>query len=174
MIAIPKKTIRNLAILGVSLLLIAGVMIYPNLKGLEKLEKEAGELRRQVEEQKNLRPVFDELVKRSRNPLAHALPFPERQPLTTDEIRTALIDMKQRAEALNLVVDDIVPGVRGFVENAPRIQVTMSMTGQIEDFKAYLLQLSAEPFVDMLQSIQVQSKKGYALYYLVLWVARKT
>jgi hypothetical protein len=65
------------------------------------------------------------------------LDIPERKPLTTDEIRTALIDMKARAESMDLEVTDIAPGIRGFVENAQRVVVDMSLIGDLADFKAF-------------------------------------
>jgi Tfp pilus assembly protein PilO len=173
MIEIPKKTIRNMMIMAASLLAIGGVMIYPNVKGLANLEKEAVELRKKLEEQKMLMPVFAEMVKRSKGTQKKPLDIPERKPLTTDEIRTALIDMKARAESMDLEVTDIAPGIRGFVENAQRVVVDMSLIGDLADFKAFLLAVSAEPFIDIVQSIQVISQTDRSLFRLTLWFARQ-
>ncbi|MFH1980890.1 MAG: hypothetical protein ABIL58_03515 [Pseudomonadota bacterium] len=174
MIEIPNKMIRNMVIIAASLVLIGGIMIYPNFKGLNALEEEAVVLRKQLEEQKMLMPVFSEMVKRSKSARKSPLPFPERRPLTTDDIRAALIDMKQRAEEMHLEVTDIVPGIRGFVENAQRVVVNISLLGDLKDFKSFLLSVSAEPYVDAIQTIQIVAQTDRSQFRLTLWIARQT
>ncbi len=174
MVEIPKKMIRNMAIMAASLIAVGAVMIYPNIKGLAALEAESVTLRKQLEEQKMLMPVFAEMRKRSMGLKDNPLPMPERQPLTTDEIRSALITLRQRAEGMNLEVTDIVPGMRGFVENAQRVVVDVSLTGDLNNFKSYLMSLTADPFIDIIQTIQVVSQTDRSQFRLTLWFARKT
>ena len=174
MIEIPKKMVRNLAIMASSLVVVGAVMIYPNYKGLTSLEAEAVVLRKKLEEQKMLMPVFNEMVKRSKSAVKSPLPFPKRQPLTTDDIRTALIRLKERAEQAHFENIDIVPGIRGFVENAQRVVVTISMTGDLNDFKRFLLNVSAESFVEVIQTIQVVAQTDSSQFRLTLWIARQT
>jgi len=174
MVEIPKKMIRNMAIMAASLVAVGAVMIYPNIKGLAQLEAESVTLRKQLEEQKMLMPVFAEMLNRTKGMKDNPLPMPERQPLSTDEIRSALGKLRQRAEGMNLEVTDIVPGIRGFVENAQRVVVDISLTGDLSSFKSYLLSLNADPFIDIIQSIQVVSQTDRSQFRLTVWFARKT
>jgi Tfp pilus assembly protein PilO len=174
MIEIPKIMVRKIAIIAVLLLLISVAMIYPNAKGLEALEAEAIDLRQTLEEQKTLIPVFNEMRKRTKSARKSPLPFPELRPLSTDEIRTALIDMKQRAEGMHLEVTDIVPGIRGFVENAQRVGVDISLLGDLNDFKAFLLSVSGEPFVEAIETIQIVAQTDRTQFRVTLWFARQT
>lgn len=174
MIEIPKIMVRKIAIIAVLLLLISVAMIYPNARGLEALETEALELRQILEEQKTLIPVFNEMLKRAKSAKNSPLPFPERKPLGNDDIRAALIAMKQRAEGMHLEVTDIVPGIRGFVENAQRVVVDISLLGDLNDFKAFLLSVSGEPFVDAIETIKIVAQTDRTQFRVTLWFARQT
>ena len=170
---IPKIMARNFVIIAISLMLIAAVLIIPNYFGIQDLESEAAELRTRLDEQQMLLPVFADLIKRSKAGGGMGLPLPKRQALSNDEIKSVLSSLKDEAGDMDLRVKELVPCVRGFLESSKRVEVSAVLMGSTDGFRRYILYLSQQPYVDIIQSVRFRIRPEGTECRIRFWIARQ-
>ena len=101
---IPKRAvIFHLACWGGLLLFLLAVVL-PLYGSMTGLDREIGDVRRQVDEQKNLLPLYQALKAKGRNVAPSVLPTPDRGKLSRDLIGTvpAMFRRIGKTRALNL------------------------------------------------------------------------
>jgi len=81
---IPKKSLRNLIIFTGALAVVIGLMVVPSYFAIGKAEAKRAKISKEVNEQRQLAPVFGQLVKKRRELNASTADLTERTALPRD------------------------------------------------------------------------------------------
>ena len=79
---IPKETLRNLVIFAGALAVVIGLLVVPSYFAIGKAEAKRSKISGEVNEQRQLAPVFGQLLKKRRELSASTADLPERTALS--------------------------------------------------------------------------------------------
>ena len=170
---IPKRSWRNLAIYTGVLVVAVGVMIVPSYLAIGKAEAERAKIEIEVKEQRFLAPVFGKLVKKRREMTQSTANLPVRSALARDNsggvadtLTRLATDNRMQMAGINLDLNAMVNEVR-------LMQVDMVLRGGLADYRTFLMQLIAVPYVEFIERIRIMATPDGREFRMRVWVALK-
>jgi len=173
---LPKiygKSIRYLLICITGIVCFAVLGIYPNQKTVTSLDNDTAKLETEIREQELLKPLYDDLLRRTRTKVPADLPFPEKGRLDrtkTDDIPEILGSMAHKS-SLQLV--DVTLDLNTLVKGSQSLSVDVRLNGGFLAFRDFLIQLQGIPYVNEIEEVEIQPADGVKEFRLKLALALK-
>jgi hypothetical protein len=168
---IPKRNIVvYLSALGALVLFIL-VGIIPVQRYSAGLDRQIKDLRFQVEEQKNLQPIYQSLKAKSQAGTGRVLPTPEKSRLSRDLIGMVPSTIKKIAANANMDPLSITPDVNALVGQPRYLLVHSVVRGEFYDFRRYLIGLGQLPYLERIEEIEIQQNPDLMEFKMKIWLA---
>ena len=150
----------NLVFCGVGIAILLLIGIYPAQREIGELDRTIAKLEADIEGQKLLFPVFIELLKRSRKKLPAALPAPEPQKLPRGDTARLTKMFNEAATETGIQINRLSPNVESLIKGAERLKMEAEFTGTFHDFRAFLIQVGAVPYLDSVELLRLEASPG--------------
>ena len=158
-------------LVSVAVLVVFSMLGLHNQRALNELSADIAKTRVDIEEQKLMAPLYKELIEKIKVKTKKNLPFPAREKLAKDkheQISAVFSDLARRA---NLEVVSITPDVNSLVGGSGLVVVNASLKGDFFNFRNFLVELGAVPYMEHVSEIQIQQAAGKKEFRLKIWVA---
>ncbi len=168
---IPSKNVGYMIICGGILLLVVLLGILPlhryNVKRSEVVQGIQG----QIDEQKELRQIYQLISQAALKKEDHILPNPVKTKLSRqnmDEFQDAF-----RAEAAKAGVNilSLMPDVKTMAAGSQSLLYTAMLKGDFANFRKLLIGLGALPYIERLEEINMEQTSDSMDFELKIWVA---
>jgi len=176
---LPAQSIRYCLICGAGIIAFIFLIVIPSQKTSAELDRQIKKLDEQIEKQRILRPVFDSLLKRANQANTAEVPA-TRAFKTTQEFKTAGVGINEITEFLqkiarhhDLELKDINTDVAALMKNSRKMMIRINLTGNFQNFRMFLLDLSAIHQLEEIEEIKIQAIEGTREYILGLRMAQK-
>ena len=135
------------------------------------MDRQIKDIRFQVEEQKNLQPIYQSLKTKSQAGAARLLPIPEKSRLSRDLI--AMVPPTLRKIAVNANMDplSVTPDVNALAGRPRYLLVHSVVRGEFYDFRRYLIGLGQLPYLERIEEIEIQQNPDLLEFKMKIWLA---
>lgn len=174
--AIDKLRSRNVVLIlifGVGIILFVLLSIFPNYIAYSNINQEISRLKGQIDEQKILSPIFNDLSEKAKFEEPADLPFPKPAKLAKNETGKISSIIKSIVNNNGFKIDHIATDVDSLAQEPNRLKLSVHMSGDFMNLRNVLLQLGALPFLEHVESIQVSSHQSKSKIQLKLWFAQQ-
>jgi len=170
----PSFSVFNFFICGTGILAFILIAIFPYHVKLRGLEAQIGRIEERIEEQKNLLPLYVELIEESENAVAVPLSCPPLERLARRDIDRVAADLSAAAQENHILVENISPDVVSLTAPMGHLKVETMMRGPFDHFRNYLLSLGKIPYLERIERIRIRSLEGSEdlEYNLTAWMAQ--
>jgi hypothetical protein len=168
---IPKQSILYLGtcLTGVLLFVLLGIL--PSGSALNALDQAIQDKKFAIEEQKALLPLHEALKGRVQTKRPESLPMPAPGKLETDKINTIPQTMRQIAAGNRLRMLAVVPDLAAMAEEGRRLPVEVSVSGEFADFRQFLIDLNALPYIEGTREILIEQGQQGQTFKLKFFIA---
>jgi Tfp pilus assembly protein PilO len=158
---LPKRSIVFVIICSAGILGFFLLDIYPNQRAAGALDAQIIKTRSQIEKQKTLSPVYEQLrkiLKASKDIDGINLPFPAGKESSKREdvnhIRSLLYDIVKESR---LETEKIEPDVATMLDDSGRIRIHISLAGDYSNFREFMILLIDRlPAIESVESLEIQ------------------
>jgi len=147
--------------------------IFPTHRAIIAMDQKIGTLKEQVEEQKVLHPLFEDLVEKSKSETPSQLPFPKKAKLSRDETEDISAFFQELAHQNDFKVETIVPDVVSLTDGSGYLMLDAVLKGEFLKFRKLLLQLGEVPYLEKIESIRIRTVGDVKKIRLKLWIAQQ-
>jgi hypothetical protein len=170
---LPGASIRHIIICAGGILAFIALAIYPYHKSLARLDREIKKTESQIEEQKALFPIGQELLKSVMQKETWGLPFPEKTGLGRDKAADISVTFEKIARNSNLEVIRIIPDIKSLSEQAGLLSVTSVVKGKFYDFREFFMEIGRLPYLEHVEEVEIHPAEGVKEFSLKVWLALK-
>jgi len=170
-IKIPRRTIIFHMSCWGGLLFFALAVIYPVHRYSAGLDREIKDIRFQVEEQKNLQPIYQSLKAKSQAGTGRVLPTPEKSRLSRDLIAMVVPTLRKIAVDANMDPLTVAPDVNALAGQSRYLLVHSVVRGEFYDFRRYLTGLGQLPYLERIEEIEIQQNPDAMEFKMKIWLA---
>ena len=160
-----------LLMFAAGILFFIGVGIYSSKKFAEMKDREIKAIWCQIEGQKLVLPVYQELLKKMRVKSPEILPFPDKIGLPKDKIEEIPAIFEETAKKCNLEPVSIIPDVMSLDRTSGLLLVNTFVKGSFFDFRKFLLNLGAISYLEHIEKIDIKRTIEGKEFRLKIWVA---
>lgn len=152
---IPAQSISYMAmcIVGLSILVLGGIL--PAYRTIHTLDKRITDLNRRIDDQKNLTSLFVALKEQTGQNDRAILPLPAREKLSPDKLDTIPPVFRKAAGNSGMSLVSAVPDLGALAGSAQFIPVNVVLRGNTRDFRKFILEIGAIPYIDHVEKIEV-------------------
>ena len=168
-----RQMIIYLSVLGGLALLVAGGII-PLQRYAAGLDRQIKDVRFQLEEQKNLQPIYQVLKAKSQTGTGRVLPTPAKSRLSRDRIAMVSPTLRKIAADANLDPLSVTPDVSMLAARPGYLLVHSVVRGEFHDFRKYLIGLGALPYLERIEEIEIQQNPDVMEFKMKIWFALST
>ncbi len=167
----PKRTITY-ALIGLSgILFIVLVGIIPKQFSLARLDQQVKSIQFQLEEQKSLYPIYQDLQKRTQTGDSKVLPLPARSALLRTQLNAIPATFREIARKANLDMVSASPDLNSLSSESRLLQVNAVIRGNYFNFRKFLIGLGEVPYLERIQEIQIQQNEDTMEFKMKIWLA---
>ena len=170
---IPKGSLQNFVIFTGVLLVVIGVLVVPSYFAIGKAEADRVKIKTEVDEQRQLAPIFKELVKKRNELKAHNANLPVRAALARDDAGGIADQLTRLAVDSRMQMVGISPDLNAMVNEDRLMRVDMVLRGRLADCRAFLDQLVAVPHIEFIEKIRITAIPAGREYRMRIWAALK-
>jgi hypothetical protein len=124
-----------------------------------------------IERQKMLHPVYEEILGIVSAPLPQGLPMPDPEPLSEADISGVETLLNQAAEQAGFVARDITPDPSSLVDDARYLLVNASFQGEMAGLRSLMVALGAIPSLTHVEQMRIEENLGKTMFHYRLWMA---
>lgn len=168
---IPSGNLKYAMIFGGIILLVVLLGIFPFYRYNAKHTLAVKKIQSQIDEQKELKQVYEFLRAASEKKTAHHLPNPEKTGLSRQDVDRFQDAFRAEAAKSGLNTVSLVPDVKTMAGSSQSLLYTAILKGEFADFRKLLLGLGALPYMDRLGEIQIQQSGDAIQFELKIWIA---
>ena len=170
-VKVPGRSVAYLLMCGVGVLAFIAIGLYPSQSHLGALDMEIAKIRCQIEQHKELFPIYKGLLKRSEAKGLTVLPSPVKSTLPPDKTEEIPVILGQLAAKCNLKAISIVPDVLSLADGSGLLLVNALVKGEFFDFRKFLIELGGVPYLKHIEEIHLQKTMGGKECRLKIWLA---
>ncbi|MFC1884013.1 hypothetical protein ACFL2O_04515 [Thermodesulfobacteriota bacterium] len=170
---LPAQSIRHLVICAGGIVAFIFLAIYPSQKSLTRLDKEIARIESQIEEQRILFPIAQELFSQVMKEETFALPFPDTKKLERDKLETVPSLLEDLASKSGLDIISIVPDVRSLTEYPGHLSITAVVKGKFSELRELVVKMGSLPYLEHVEEMSISPKEGVREFILKIWIAVK-
>jgi hypothetical protein len=170
---LPNRNVILILILGIGIILFILLSIFPNYIAYSNIIQDIERLKSNIEEQKILSPIFNDFSKKAEFKEPENLPFPKKTKMTKNE--TGKISAVIQDIILNngFKLESIATDVGSLMHESGMLKLTVLMSGDFMNLRNAMLQLGALPYLEHVESIQINSYHEKTKIQLKLWFAQQ-
>jgi|GEM_PF-825702 len=170
---IPKKSLRNLVIFAGALAAVIGLMVVPSYFAIGKAEAKRTKISKEVNEQRQLAPVFGQLVKKRRELNASNADLLERTALQRDAAGGVADTLSAMAGSARMQMVGVTVDLNALVSDVRLMRVDLVLRGKLMDYRIFLDQLIALPHVEFIERLRIMAIPEWREYRMRVWIALK-
>ncbi len=169
-VEIPAKSLGYMVVCGgILLVVVLGLVSFQryNTSRAQDVKK----IQNQIDEQRALGPVHVSLIKVSEAKDVYGLPNPQRIKLARQELDKFQDAVRGVAGKSGLMNVFLLPDVKTVSGTSPNLLYNATMKGDLVNFRRFLIGLSAVPYVDQIEEINIKQYGDSMEFKLKIWVA---
>ncbi len=170
-INIPERSLWYLMICGGIILLFVLVGIFPLYQYNSHRIKENKKLKYQIEEQKELGPIYFTLLKIMENKDLRVLPNPKKATIPRLETGKFQDAFRAIADKSGLMTISLTPDLTTLAESSTFLLHNAVLKGEFADFRKMLSGLGAVPYLDRIEEIRIQQHPNSMEFRMKIWIA---
>jgi hypothetical protein len=167
----PKRTIFYSLLCLSCILFIILVGIIPKQFSLGYLDQKIKNIQFQVEEQKSLYPIYQDLQKRAQVGDSKVLPAPARSTLLRTQLNAIPATLREIARKANLDMVSASPDLNSLSSESRLLQVNAIIRGNFFNFRKFLIGLGEVSYMERVEEIQIQQNEDTMEFKIKLWFA---
>ena len=169
--SIPRRTlIIHLSWLGALLLFMLAVLL-PMGGTVIGLDRKILDIQYQVDEQKNLQPLYQALKTRSQNKPVSVLPSPENAKLSKDLVSIAPSTLRRIADNASLKTQSVAPDVASLANQSKSLIMNMVVRGDFMNFRKFLIGIGELPYLERYEEIEIRKDPAFMEYKIRIRLA---
>lgn len=172
-INLNKKFFLYLIIYGGIILIIILLGVLPLSMKVSGQIKENERLTYQIREQKELAPVYANLIAALKEKDTFALPHPEKTPLARSEAGKFQSDFRTVAKKSGLTVEAFTPDINSSASPSPSFLHHVVLRGNFAGLRKMLIGLGNLAYLDKIEEIGIQQTAGSMEFNMKIWIALK-
>jgi hypothetical protein len=158
---------------GGIILLIFLVGIFPLYHYNSNLIDGNRKLKNQIEEQKELGPVYLSLLKVTNNKDLRVLPNPKKITIPREEAGKFQDDIRMIARKYGLTMVSLKPDLNTSSGSSTSLLHNVVLKGEFANLRKMLIGLGAVPYLDRIEEISIQQYPSYMEFKMKIWIALK-
>jgi len=170
---IPSRNIFVILVFGGGVLLFIMLAIFPNYISYNSIVHDINSLKSQIEEQKILSPIYEDLSDKATFEEPRNLPFPEPQKLSKYDTNKISSIIQGIVEINGFTLKSIDTDVEGLMSESGILKLSVSMTGDFMEFRNVLIGLGSLPYLAHIEVIQINSFQEQTKIMLKIWIAQE-
>jgi hypothetical protein len=170
---LPTRNIFVITIFGGGMLLFILIAIFPNYISYNSIVHEIGILKDQIEEQKILSPIFEDLSKKAQFQNPGSLPFPAPEKLSRNDTDKILPIIREIADANGFTLLDFDTDIESLMTESDMLEMSMNLIGEFGRLRDLLLDLGRLPFLEHIEVIKISSFDGKNKINLTIWLLQE-
>ena len=170
---LPTQSLIYFLICGVGIIIFVLLIIIPAQKTSAQLDKDIEKLTARLDEQRILKPVFDNLLKQVKKKDATELPAPKKVKLARGDIHNISEHLLETARSCDLILRDIQTDVKTLENDAEYLVIRIHATGAFKKFRDFLVDLGSIPSFERIEEIQIRAIENTREFKLKIWLAQQ-
>lgn len=170
---IDPKNFWHIVIYGGIIFLVVLVGIFPLYKYNSSLIEKNKEIKNQIEEQKELGPVYLNLLKSVDDKKIRVLPSPEKTTIPRSEAGKFQDDFREIAGKAGLTIISFTPDLSTLAGSSISFLHSAVLKGEFANFRKMLIGLGAVSYLDRIEEINIQQQPYSTEYRMKIWIAIK-
>ncbi|MBU3949837.1 MAG: hypothetical protein KJ826_16665 [Proteobacteria bacterium] len=168
---IPKRTLIYMTVCLFGLFITVFIGIVPNWISLMSLDRKITNLQLQLEEKKQIYPIYNLLKNNDRQNYSMALPFPAKNKLLRESIDLFPDILKSISKEAGMDAISISPDLNLLSTGSKFLIVNAVIRGDFLNFRKLLIGLGKVPYSESVEEIQIQQKKDAMEFKLKIRLA---
>ena len=167
---LPRRSLIYIALCLGGLVCFVFVGIVPIHTALNRLDQEITGLNKQLREQEILFPVFQKFLAILQQKGEKALPAPDKNKLSREEIATLPELFRELGKQCTMEYRETIPDINTLKDGSGRLRVSLLMRGDFFSLQDFLVRLGAVSFLDHIESIDIRTAMGSKDFRLKIWL----
>jgi len=130
-------------------------------------------LKNQIEEQKEHKPIYLNLLKTLSNKDLHVLPNPKKQAIPRGEVGKFQDDFRNIAGRAGLLMVSNTLDLNSSAGSPSSLLYNVVLKGEFANFRKILIGLGSVPYLDRIEEISIQQYPSYMEFKMKIWIALK-
>lgn len=172
-INVDPKNLWSIVIYVGIILLVALVGIFPLYKYNSSLIEKNKEIKNQIEEQKELGPVYLNLLKNVDDKKTRVFPSPEKTTISRSEAEKFQDDFRAIAGKAGLTILSFTPDLSTLAGSSTSFLHNVVLKGEFANLRKLLIGLGAVPYLDKIEEINIQQQPYSMEFRMRIWIAVK-
>ena len=170
-IDIPQKSLWYLMVCGGIILLFVLAGIFPLYQYNSHRLNENKKLEYQIEEQKELGPIYLTLLKIMENKDLRILPNPKKATIPRVEAGKFQDAFRAIAGKSGLMTISLTPDLTTLAESSTFLLHNAVLKGEFANFRKMLIGLGTVPYLDRIEEIRIQQNPDSMEFRMKIWIA---
>ena len=170
---LPTQSLIYILTCGCGVIVFIFLIIIPYQKTSAELDQEIEKLNDRIEQQRILRPVFDNLLDRAKRKPPTELPATKKVKLDRDDLNKVSEIIQNMAGRHDLKVQDIKTDANEIMNNTGYMLMRVQAAGDFMKFREFLMDLGTFPSLEQIEEINIRAIEGNREYKLKIWLAQK-
>jgi len=170
---LPTRNTFVILVFGGGMLLFVLLSIFPNYISYNNIVHETSILKDKIEEQKILSPIFEDLSKKAQFQNPGSLPFPAHEKLARSDTGNITPIIREVVATNDFLLEDIDTDIESLMTEPGILRMTIQMTGVFQNLRKLLLDLSALPYLEHIEVIQINSFGAKNKINLTIWISQE-
>jgi hypothetical protein len=137
------------------------------------LTDENKKLKNQIEEQKEQKPIYLNLLKTLSNKDLCVLPNPEKQAIPRGEVGKFQDDFRNIAGRAGVLMVSNTPDLNSSAGSPSSLLYNVVLKGEFANLRKILIGLGSIPYLDKIEEISIQQYPSYMEFKMKIWIAIK-
>ena len=170
---LPAQSLIYFLICGTGILVFVLLIIIPTQKTSAELDRDIDKLNARIDEQRILRPIFDNLLKQVKKKGPTELPVTKKNKLARGDVSTISERLLENARRFDLKLHDIQTDVNALENNADYLLIRIHATGDFKRFRDFLVDLGNIPSLEQIEEIKIRAIENSREFKLKVWLAQQ-
>jgi hypothetical protein len=168
---IPKRTaIIHLSWLGALLLFIIAVIL-PVQRAVIGLDRQIRDTQYEIDEQKSLQQIYQNLKTNSQTKVAGILPTPERSKLSRNLVSMVPSTITTIAKRAAMETLSVSPDVNALTNQSRSLLVQTVVRGEFMSFRKFLIGIGGLPYLERFEEIEILHDKDFTEFRMKIRLA---
>jgi hypothetical protein len=152
-----KSTPVIIILLGLAVLVVFfSVWVVPLQKSISSMDVKIAELKKQLEIEKRLMPLYIKLKSKSTVDLPNLYFVPEKKELPRYQIEEVLPTFARIAEETDMAIVSIDPDIIGLGNKPGLMEIDVVIQGDFINFRNFLIEIARIPYLEQIGEIKVE------------------
>jgi len=169
---LPTQSLIYFLVCGTGILVFVLLIIIPAQKSSAELDRDIDKLNAHIDEQRILRPIFDNLLKQVKKKSPTELPATKKNKLDRGDVSTSSERLLEIARRNDLKLHNIQTDVNALENNADYLLIRIHASGDFIKFRDFLVDLGNIPSLEQIEEIDIRAIENSREFKLKVWLAQ--